>query len=138
MSKDNLTEKQRKFAQKYIELGNASEAYRQSYNAKNMTDKQIWEEASKLNANPKVRQRVEDLRKKHAERHAVTVESITKEYEEARTLALLEKQPSAAVSATTGKAKLHGLVVEKKDVKISPLETILEELDGTSADLPED
>ena len=29
----NLTPKQEKFCQKYIEMGNASEAYRQAYNA---------------------------------------------------------------------------------------------------------
>lgn len=57
-----LTQKQENFCLAYIKCGNASQAYRESYNAEKMTDKQIWEEASKLNANPKVGQRVQELR----------------------------------------------------------------------------
>lgn len=43
----------------------------------------------------------------------VTLESLLAELEEARSLAMTEKQSSAAVSATMGKAKLTGLLVEK-------------------------
>ena len=35
---NQLTPKQEKFAQVYVECGNASEAYRQAYNAENMQD----------------------------------------------------------------------------------------------------
>lgn len=111
----DLTVKQEKFVQKYIELGNASEAYRQSYDAENMKEKQIWEESSKLKDNPKVAQRVKELKAQHAKRHEVTVDSITAELEEARILSVAEKQLSTAVSATMGKAKLHGLLVDKTD-----------------------
>jgi len=54
-----LTPKQETFCQKFIELGNASEAYRTAYNATKGTDKTIWESASKLLANPKVAARVQ-------------------------------------------------------------------------------
>ena len=133
-----LTPKQEKFSQKYIELGNASEAYRQAYNAENMTDKQIWEEACKLNANPKVSQRVNELRQEHAKRHEVTVDSITAEQEEARKLAMKIKQPAAAAGASMNKAKLHGLVTDKSEVKITDAEKILEEIDGNSKGLPQE
>ena len=132
-----LTPKQEKFAQKYIELGNASEAYRQSYNAENMKGDVIHVKASELLASGKVAVRVKELQDAHAARHAVTVDSITKEYEEARELAKEEKQPSAMVSATTGKAKLHGLVTDKKELKVNAVSDILDELDGSSAGLPE-
>jgi phage terminase small subunit len=46
----------------------------------------------------------------------VTVESLTKELDEARLHALKdEKGASAAVAAIMGKAKLHGLLVDKQD-----------------------
>ena len=56
-----LTQKQENFCLAYIKTGNASEAYRQSYNAEKMSEKQIWEESSKLNSNPKVAQRIKEL-----------------------------------------------------------------------------
>lgn len=43
----------------------------------------------------------------------MTVESIARELEEARVLAIAEKQSSAAVAASMGKAKLFGLIIEK-------------------------
>lgn len=57
-----LTAKQEKFAQNIITGMTQADAYRNSYNAEKMTDKQIWEEASKLMAKPKVAQRVQELR----------------------------------------------------------------------------
>jgi phage terminase small subunit len=57
-----LTAKQEKFVQNIITGMTQADAYRNSYNAKKMTDKQIWEEASKLMAKPKVAQRVQELR----------------------------------------------------------------------------
>ena len=111
-----LTVKQEKFAQKYIELGNASEAYRASYSAKGMNIDSVNKEASRLLENPQIAPRIKELQNKHAEKHAVTVESLTRELEEARSMAIIEKQNSAAVSATMGKAKLHGLGSENMNV----------------------
>lgn len=108
-----LTPKQERFCQKYIESHNASEAYRASYDAENMNNESIWTEASRLMQNPHVALRVMQLHEEHRKRHNVTVDSITKELEEARSLALQEKQASAAVTASIGKAKIHGLIVDK-------------------------
>jgi phage terminase small subunit len=111
-----LTPKQEAFCQKYIELGNASEAYRQSYDAENMLDKTIWEEASRTLADHKVAARIVHLQEEHRERHRVTVDSLTAELQESRLLATNDKQHSAAIAATMGKAKLHGHLVEKSEV----------------------
>lgn len=56
-----LTDKQEKFCLNIANGMTQADAYRNSYN-NNMTDKQIWEEASKLMSNPKVNQRVKELR----------------------------------------------------------------------------
>lgn len=58
--------------------------------------------------------RLGELQGAVAERTLVTVQSLTDELEEARSIAIAEKQSSAAVAATLGKAKLHGLLIEKK------------------------
>ena len=53
----------------------------------------------------------------HAKRHELTIDDLVAELEEARTAALGAENPqsSAAVSATMGKAKLLGLVVDKQE-----------------------
>ncbi|WP_127524596.1 terminase small subunit [Mesorhizobium sp. Z1-4] len=70
--------------------------------------------ASRLSANVNVQKRLAELQARGAKKVEVTVESLTGELEEARSLALAEKQTSAAVSATMGKAKLFGLGVENR------------------------
>ncbi len=106
----NLTPKQEAFAQLYIETGNASEAYRCAYTVRETTKAaSVWESASKLLAHPKVSSRVAELQAAHRARHNTTVDTLTNEYEDARRLAMATGQPSAAVSATTGKARIHGL-----------------------------
>lgn len=67
-----LTAKQEQFAQNIILGMTQADAYRNSYNAEKMTDKQIWEEASKLMAKPKVAQRVQELRNEMAKESIMT------------------------------------------------------------------
>jgi phage terminase small subunit len=110
-----LTPKQEKFCQKYIELGNAAEAYRHAYDAENMKPVTIRRKAAELLEGGNVAAHVRALRDLHQVRHVVTVDSITTELEQARSLALESKQASAAVSASLGKAKLHGLIVDKNE-----------------------
>jgi len=72
--------------------------------------------------------RVIELQEEHRERHNVTVDTITAELDENRTLALECDQPGAATAATMGKAKIHGLVTDKKELAGkdgAPLETII-------------
>ena len=110
----NLTPKQESFCQLYIELGTASAAYRQSYDADSMQSDTVNRRAKELLDNGKIGARLDKIRKEHAMRHNITVDSLLIELEEARKTALdagkLEKlQVAAAVSATMGKAKLLGL-----------------------------
>ena len=114
---DKLTAKQEKFCQEYIKCGNQSEAYRLSYNVgKNTQPACIWTEACLLMADPKVSQRVFELQELAQERTLTTVDSLTEELNEAKELAKETKQSSAMTSAIMGKAKLHGLDIQKLDV----------------------
>ena len=113
MASKSLTPKQEAFALAYVETGNASEAYRQAYTVNGKSENAVHVEASRLLANPKVSLRVNELQAGHRERHNVTIDSLTKQLEEARALAIGEEHPSAAVSAIMGTAKLHGFLVER-------------------------
>lgn len=109
----DLTPKQRAFALAYVETGNASEAYRRSYDAENCSAETVKVEASRLLDNPNVALTIVALQAEARERTMVTVESLTKELDEDRELARKLEMPAAAVSAVMGKAKLHGLITDK-------------------------
>jgi phage terminase small subunit len=57
-----LTAKQEAFVQKIIEGYSQADAYRSAYSCKRMSDKTIWENASRLMADSKVAARVMELR----------------------------------------------------------------------------
>lgn len=115
-----LTPKRDLFAQKFIELSNASAAYREAYSTENMKPETIWSEAYKLLKNPHVAARIDELRALLAARHVVTVESLTENLAVDRALAHEIKRPSAAVTATMGMAKLHGHLHKKAPLPTAP------------------
>lgn len=116
-----LTLKQENFCLKYIETGNASEAYRHAYDTSRMNPDSVNRKAKEVMDNVKIAARIADLRKPFIEKHEVTVDSLIKELEEAREAALKAEtvQSSAAVSATMGKAKLLGFGVEKLELTVN-------------------
>jgi len=115
---DELTPKQEAFARAVVETGNQSEAYRRSYNVDpNCRPETIWTEACLLMATPKVSQRVFQLQQEAKERTLVTVESITKELEQVREAAFNVGEFAPANTAIMGKAKIHGLLVDKQESK---------------------
>lgn len=129
MASLNLTPKQESFCQLYIELGNASEAYRQSYDADSMNENTVNRKAKELLDNGKITARLDQIRKEHSKRHNITVDTLLVELEEARKAAFEGERPqvSAAVAATMGKAKLLGFdkqVVELSGKDGKPIETI--------------
>src|SRR5690606_36530880 len=68
--------------------------------------------ASRLSTNVNIGARVKELQAKAAQRALVTIESIAEELEAARLVAMNEDRPnpSAAVAASMGKAKLFVLL----------------------------
>ncbi|QHB17836.1 terminase small subunit [Mannheimia pernigra] len=112
-----LTPKQESFCLTYIETGNASEAYRQTYEAEGMKPETINRKAKELLDNGKITARIEELKAEHAERHKLTVDDLLKELEEARELAKAKENPNAMTQATMGKAKILGLDKQIHEVK---------------------
>lgn len=115
-----LTPKQEAFAFRYVENGgNASAAYRDSYDAGEMLPESIHVAACRVLSAAKVALRVQELRAAIAEAHKLTVADLIKELEEARIAALTAEtvQSSAATAATMGKAKLLGL--DKQTIELT-------------------
>jgi len=68
IASDSLTPKQEAFCREYVRVGNATEAYRLSYNTENSTLATIRTSANELLHNPKITRRIEELRREEAER----------------------------------------------------------------------
>lgn len=69
-----LTGKQEKFVRNLIQGMSQREAYKNSYNAENMTDKCIDEEACKLFNSPKINQRYNELIERAANASVMTAQ----------------------------------------------------------------
>lgn len=114
-----VTEQQEKFCHVFVETGNASEAYRQAYNAKNMGANTIAARASEMLNKSNITVRLQQLREVHQKRHAITVDTLLEKLNKVYTVALAAETPqsSAAVRAVMGQAKLLGL--DKQLIELS-------------------
>ncbi len=80
MSDKALTPKQEAFCLRYLETGNASEAYRRSYDIKSMKTETVNRTAKELLDNPKIAARLAHLSAKHLKKHEITVDRVLAEY----------------------------------------------------------
>lgn len=118
-----MTPKQEAFARAYVETGNASEAYRRAYNAENMSPDAIKVNACKLLKSANVALTVAKLKAVHQKRHEITIDRLTrmalKAYKEAQRVSPTsgQMQTASMVKSAEFLGKLHGLLVEKSEVK---------------------
>ena len=108
-----------KAAQVFVETGNKTEAFRQAGYSTNSTEQVITGNVQRLFRREPVLTRVAELQAAQAKLHAVTIESLTEQLREDRQLAYSVKNPSAAVSAVMGMARLHGL--DKQVISADPI-----------------
>lgn len=80
MSKGKLTLKQEKFCLKYLECGNASEAYRYAFDCSNTKDSTVWVRACELLQNGKVSVRLSQLKENLAEAAGVSALRVLREH----------------------------------------------------------
>lgn len=107
------------FVQEYAVHGNASEAYRKAKpRAKAWKAEAVHVNACKMLADANVQLRLQELQKMSAEKHEITIDKLTQMTLDAYKLAMKDdvKAPSAAVKASEFLGKLHGLIVEKREV----------------------
>lgn len=127
-----LTEKQKRFVAEYlVDLNATQAAIRAGYSEK--TARSVGSENL---TKPDIAAAIAKAQAKIAKKVEITVESLAAELEEARALAIGEKQTSAAVSATMGKAKLFGLGVENRRLSgtVQVVTITADKLDGLSDD----
>lgn len=114
MGQYNFTKKEEVFCRKLIQTGNQSEAYRFAYDVSNETlDSTVHCMASKLAKKGKITARLNQIRELGQKAHHVTTEKLTNMYLMAFHQAISLENPGAAVQATTGLGKLHGLIIER-------------------------
>lgn len=106
-----------RFVQEYVSHGNASEAFRAAKpKAKEWKPETVHKRASEMLLSGEVQGRLNEIQTKTARKHEITIDSLVLELEEARAVAITNpRSAGAAVSATMGKAKLLGLVVDKAE-----------------------
>ena len=111
-----LTTKQELFVSAYCSNGfNATQAAIEAGYSENCAASIGGENLQK----PEIIEEIDKYKLKVKQRHGITIESLLKELEEARGVALSAETPqsSAAIAATMGKAKLTGL--DKHIVEVS-------------------
>lgn len=114
----DLTPKQRAFLREYIIDRNGTQAAIRAGYSKNGADVA----AIRLLADARIKKILDDAQNVQAARAEISIERLTKELYEDRDLAREKGQPAAAVSALMGIAKLHGLLIDKKEIRSGPLD----------------
>ena len=121
----DLTPKQESFAQHYVLHGNATAAYRESYNVRpNTQATSIWQGAKQLLDHPKISSRIAELRAAVAEQAVVSLEKHLATLADIRDKAAQAGHFGAAISAEIARGKAAGLYVEKKEVRASVMTVI--------------
>lgn len=108
-----LTPKQESFCLAYLETGNASEAYRRSYAASNMSSTSINRSAKELLDNPKIAARLAVVRASAAQSAEVTLVRHLGDLKELREEARAAGQFSPAIQAEIARGKVSGFYVDR-------------------------
>jgi len=114
---NDLTPKQEAFAQHFVLNGNASAAYRGSYDIRpNTKETSIGQSAKQLLDHPKISLRIAALRAAAAEKAMITLDQHLSTLADLRDKAAQAGQMGAAITAEIARGKAAGLYVEKREV----------------------
>jgi len=116
-----LTPKQENFCIKYIECGNATEAYKHSYNTKSMKPKTINNRAYEMLEKRDIKGRVAELREELKERAMLTLDDVIKELSK---VAMSEKIDSHKMKALELLGKHLGLYQTNINLKTNNIPTL--------------
>jgi hypothetical protein len=104
-----------KFVREYLKCNfNGAEAYRRVYPQRRPLEARF--SASRLLTSGNVKRRLAEVQMALLKKADITVDRILNEYEEARILAIGQSKPEAMLSASEKKAKLVGLLVDRREV----------------------
>lgn len=111
-----------------------SDAYRSAYSAGKMKATSINVNASKLMADTNIAQRVVSLRAPVIAKMQYGLQEAMLEAEDAFKVSKMKENGGAMVAAVTLRAKLQGLLIERKEVRTGPLDDMpADELEAMDA-----
>jgi len=116
----NLTPKQETFCLEYLKTGNASEAYRIAYDAKDMKPATINRRAKDLIDNGKIKARLGELRKPAVKRAQMTLDDHLEDLRILRNRATKEGKLDAAIRAEIARGKHSGVAAPEKIAPVNP------------------
>lgn len=122
-----LTAKQEAFCQAIVSGMSQADAYRAAYSAGSMKPETVQKRASELMRNGEVAGRVAAIRKPVVEKVRYDLEMAMVEAAEAFEVSKSKENGGAMVAAVTLRAKLNGLLVDRREVTINPLQELPEE-----------
>lgn len=108
-----LTQKQEAFCVAYVETGNASEAYRRSYDAGGMSEASINRKAKEVLDNGKITARITEIRAPALEKAQITLECHLNDLKTLRDKADTAAKFGPAIAAEIARGKASGLYIEK-------------------------
>lgn len=127
MATGKLTAKQEAFCQAIVSGMSQADAYRAAYDAGKMKPPTVQKRASELMANGVVAGRVDSIRAPVVAKLQYGLEQAMLEAEDALTVARNKENGGAMVAAVTLRAKLQGLLIERKEVKVTTVEQLPDE-----------
>ena len=135
-----LTAKQHAFVKHLLEGKTASDAYRLAYDTKNMTDPQVWRDASVLKGHPKGVQWLQAAKQQALGERSYGLQEHLKDLEEARDLAQSTGNVGAYVKATELLGRASGVYVERiqTEASESDIAKLLRELGQPGRELARD
>lgn len=111
----SLTDKQSRFVDEYlIDFNGTQAAIRAGY-----SERTAAAQSSRLLTNVKVQAHLKDLQASHSERRQITLDTITDMHLKAFDVAEQTLTPAAMTAAAQNLAKLHGLIVDKGEMKVT-------------------
>tara|TARA_Y100000401_G_C8277573_1_gene201660 strand:+ start:149 stop:796 length:648 start_codon:yes stop_codon:yes gene_type:complete len=110
-----LTKKQQKFVQLYVhnDLTNTECAHRAGYAYPAQSASMLLNDPRFLH----IQETIKDLQEGYQKKYEITFEKVARDLQMIRDAAVEDGKFSAAVQAELGRAKLAGLMVEKKEIK---------------------
>jgi hypothetical protein len=117
-----LTQPQETFAQALVRGASQSQAFREAYpTSAAWKDASVWNKASALARLPEVRARCEALRAPVAERVQYNLEVAMREAHDAFEVSRTNRQGGAMVAAAQLRAKLNGLLVDRREISVTQM-----------------
>jgi phage terminase small subunit len=115
----SLTIKQENFCLKYIETGNASEAYRHAYDTSRMKPETVNRCAKEMIDHPNISARVKELREPVVKAAQVSLEQHLADLQRLRDKAESSEKYGPAVTAEMARGKASGLYVDKIELSVN-------------------